>query len=283
MGKTLDINKALNKANKYIEKENFDKALPILEELLKKVEESEPYKDDDYIEYHSFHEKLEGLLYEEFEKTKKEICNIDEPLSDLYLAYGSALLGLEQKEKSKKALLTALRWNPVHPEIYLKLADWSVMYGDAEDVRKYASEALKWAFHMKDIGNCYYYFGWYTYQKEAYAAAFGYYHLCSDLGDGDRKFLSDSEQIMIVTQEKAEPPSLEEMEKYSIQYNVPMAYNSKIVDFVLKMGDEAMADYEPRTAYYFYSILYEMTGSENVREALDVLEEDHGIVPDVDM
>ena len=34
---------------------------------------------------------------------------------------------------------------------------------------------------------------------------------------------------------------------------------------------------------HFYSILYEMTGSENVREALDVLEEDHGIVPDVDM
>ncbi len=62
MGKTLDINKALNKANKYIEKQNFDKSLPILEELVKKVEELEPYKDDDYTEYHSFHEKLEGLL-----------------------------------------------------------------------------------------------------------------------------------------------------------------------------------------------------------------------------
>jgi hypothetical protein len=148
------------------------------------------------------------------------------------------------------------------------------MYGDAEDVRKYASEALKWAFHMKDIGNCYYYFGWYTYQKEAYAAAFGYYHLCSDLGDGDRKFLSDSEQIMIVTQEKAEPPSLEEMEKYSIQYNVPMAYNSKIVDFVLKLGKDAIDDrnetYE--SANYFFSILYEMTGSESIRETMEELD-----------
>ena len=172
-----------------------------------------------------------------------------------------------------------MRWNPVHPEIYLKLADWSVMYGDAEDVRKYASEALKWAFHMKDIGNCYYYFGWYTYQKEAYAAAFGYYHLCSDLGDGDRKFLSDSEQIMIAIQKKAEPPTLEEMEKYSIQYNVPLAYNSKIVDFVLELGKKAMSDEDESdyTAYYFFSILYEMTGSENVREFLEELAEELGI------
>ena len=275
----LQLDEALYESQKYMDNYEWDKALPILEKMVKKVEELAPYKDDDYTEYHSFHEKLEGLLYEEFEKTKKEICNIDEPLSDLYLAYGSALLGLEQKEESKKALLTALRWNSVHPEIYLKLADWSVMYGDAEDVRKYASEALKWAFHMKDIGNCYYYFGWYTYQKEAYAAAFGYYHLCSDLGDGDRKFLSDSEQIMIAIQKKAEPPTLEEMEKYSIQYNVPLAYNSKIVDFVLELGKKAMSDEDESdyTAYYFFSILYEMTGSENVREFLEELAEELGI------
>ena len=275
----LQLDEALYESQKYMDNYEWDKALPILEKMVKKVEELAPYKDDDYTEYHSFHEKLEGLLYEEFEKTKKEICNIDEPLSDLYLAYGSALLGLEQKEESKKALLTALRWNSVHPEIYLKLADWSVMYGDAEDVRKYASEALKWAFHMKDIGNCYYYFGWYTYQKEAYAAAFGYYHLCSDLGDGDRKFLSDSEQIMIAIQKKAEPPTLEDMEKYSIQYNVPLAYNSKIVDFVLELGKKAMSDEDESdyTAYYFFSILYEMTGSENVREFLEELAEELGI------
>ncbi len=279
----LQLDEALYESQKYMDNYEWDKALPILEKMVKKVEELEPYKDDDYTEYHSFHEKLEGLLYEEFEKPMKEVCNISDPISDLYLAYGSALLGLEQKEESKEALLTALHWNPVHPAIHLQLADWERYYGEAEGVIKCASEAMKWAFHMKDIGNCYYYFGWYTYRKGAYAAALGYYHLCSDLGDGWRKLFSDSDQMMIVIQGKAEPPTLEEMEKYSIQYNVPLACNSKIVDFVLKMGDEAMADYEPRTAYYFYSILYEMTGSENVRKALDVLEEDHGIVPDVDM
>ncbi|WP_027407632.1 hypothetical protein [Anaerovibrio sp. RM50] len=275
MENALLINKkALKKAMKYVDNNQFEKALPVVEKLVAKFEKSNTYKDDENTEYYSFHEKLEELLYEEFAKPEKEICNIEQPISDLYLAYGSALLGLEHKEESKKALRAALRWNPVHPEIYLKLADWSVMYGDAEDVRKYASKALKWAFHMKDIGNCYYYFGWYTYQKEAYAAAFGYYHLCSDLGDGDRKFLSDSEQIMIAIQKKAEPPSLEEMEKYSIQYNVPLAYNSKIVDFVLKLGKDAIDDrnetYE--SANYFFSILYEMTGSESVRETMEELD-----------
>jgi len=149
MGKILDIDEALDKAQKYIEKLDFDKALPILEELVKKVEESEPYKDDEHTEYHSFHEKLEELLYEEFEWPFKEVCNIPEPLSDLYLAYGSALLGLKKKKKSKEALLTALRWNPAHSEIYMKLADWAVRYRDDEALHKYASDAMKWSFHKK--------------------------------------------------------------------------------------------------------------------------------------
>ena len=274
MGKTLDIDEALDKAQKYIEKLDFDKALPILEELVKKVEESEPYKDDEHTEYHSFHEKLEELLYEEFEWPFKEVCNIPEPLSDLYLAYGSALLGLKKKKKSKEALLTALRWNPAHSEIYMKLADWAVRYRDDEALCKYASDAMKWSFHKKDIGNSYYYLGRYAMNKKAYSAALGYFHLCSDNGDGDRQFLSDSEQMMIALKGKGEMPTLEEMEKYSIKYNIPLGYNSKIVDFVLKLGKDAIDDrnetYE--TAIYFFSILYEMTGSESIRETIEELD-----------
>ncbi|WP_027407163.1 hypothetical protein [Anaerovibrio sp. RM50] len=281
MEHAIQINKkALERAMKHIDNSQFDKALPVVEKLVAKFEKLNTYKDDENTEYHSFHEKLEELLYEEFTEPEKEICNIDEPISDLYLAYGSALLGLERKEEAKKALLTALRWNPADPSVHLKFADLEIRNGNNEEVLKYASEAMKWAFHTKDIGNCYYYFGWYAYQKESYAAAFGYYHLCSDIGDGWRKFLSVSEQMMIHINGIAEPPTLEDMEKYSIQLNIPLGYNSKIVDFVLAMGDGAMEDYEPKTAYYFYSILYEITGSENVLETLEELEEEYGIVFD---
>ncbi|ORT98769.1 TPR repeat protein [Anaerovibrio sp. JC8] len=270
----LQLDEALCEAQTKMDINQFDKALPILDKLVKTVEKSEPYKDDEDTEYHSFNEDLEELLYKKFEKPKKDICNISEPISKLYLAYGSALMELKDKEKAKKALLTALHWNPVDPAIHLQLAEWESHYGDKEEVLKCAEEALKWSFHQKNIGNCYYYFGWYMDQIEVHSAALGYYRLCSDWGDGDRKYLSDKETAMLVLNQNTEVPTLMDMETYSIKYNVPLSYNSKIVDFVLEQGNKAASDCDKETAVYFFSILYEMTGSENVKDTLDQLKEE---------
>ena len=98
----LNINGAIDKAASYMDKHKFDKARDVLEKEIKKVEEMALYEDDDFTEYHSFKEKFEEMIYEEFSKPEKDVCNISEPLGELYYLYGKALMELKSKKEAEQ-------------------------------------------------------------------------------------------------------------------------------------------------------------------------------------
>lgn len=268
----LNINGAIDKATSYMEKHKFDKARDVLEKEIKKVEEMGLYEDDDFTEYHSFNEKFEEMIYEEFSKPEKDVCNVSEPLGELYYLYGKALLELKSKKGAEAALQKAVRWNPVCSKYHLQIAELK-RGSDYDGMLKATDEALKWAFSKEDMGNCFLYLGYYFDYKEAHEAAMGCYNICTEWGSPDNRFTAETFMISDKLFNEADIPTYKEMEKYAIQYNVPIAYNGKIVDFAIEQGKKAYSDRDVEKAHYLFSIVYEITDAENVRETLEQLQQ----------
>ena len=86
------VDKSLNEAVESINAGDIDKAVEIMEELVRRVEELDVYKDDDENEYHSFDEPFEEVLYRNVIKPKKNIRQAEIPYGQIYRLYGSLMI-----------------------------------------------------------------------------------------------------------------------------------------------------------------------------------------------
>ena len=92
-----------------IYKKDFDKALSIMEPLVKKFDEADPFQDDQVSEYRNFDESFEEVLYRFRFRPEKDIRHAPVPLTEVYLLYGSLLIDLKRIPEAQEALKRDLR------------------------------------------------------------------------------------------------------------------------------------------------------------------------------
>ncbi len=113
-----------------IYKKDYDKALSIIESVIRKVESLDAFQNDAVSEYYTFNEPFEEVIFQIRNESDKEIRRAPIPFSTMYLLYGNLLFEMKRYNEAQEALRKSLKWNPMS-------ADANFEYIETYKVRQY--------------------------------------------------------------------------------------------------------------------------------------------------
>lgn len=257
-----------------IYKNDFDKALKIIEALVKKIEDMNAFQDDQVSEYHVFEEFFEEVLYQHRNNPEKDIRRAQIPYTEVYLLYGSLLLELKKIPDAQVALEKGLHWNPVSFRIMSEYMETYKIIGDLDRFFALTLDSFKIAFHAKDVARCYRNLGYYFVEKKLYSEAIATYLLSNQFDGQSKQVQSELYYINEMTKSKIKKPSIEDVKKYAEKYGFPMGADGDILGLAFAYGKHFMEQNASNAARYFFSIVYELTNDEEIKKLIDSLPEE---------
>ena len=281
-----EINKALNKDFSKFEKKlnevkkcqiekNFGKALELLEPLIKDMEGMESnglYADDSVSEYYCFDDPMEEVLYAHFNNCQKELRHCDIPYATAYMQYGSLLIDLDRWDDAQKALKKALEWNPSSTHIIFELGETYKHANELDLYFKTIIDAFKYCYEPHSLARAYRNIGYYFIEKELYdeaiAAYFMSYHFeQSELVQNELMYINKISGKEIVQ------PSIDDMKKVADKYGFTIGAHEDVLGIAFAIGKDAMGNGKSgnETAKYFFSIVYNLTGDDDIKQLIDKL------------
>ena len=272
------INDSLNQAEQFLLKKEFNKALKIIEDLILELDENQPYKDDEVSEYYNFEEYFEEVLFQELNKTEKEIRRVPVPYTRIYNIYGYILYELDKFNEAKRCLEIGLGWNPVSFKLMSEYIEILKVKGDLENFFKLTINAFKIAFRPQNVARCFRNLGYYFAEKELYSEAKAAYIMSLQFERDSEQALKELYYVDEKTDHKLEKPPIEKVKEYAAKYSFPIGADIDVLTLAYQKGIKSLENKEPFAARYYFSILYDLTHDPEIKQALDKLpdtESDH--------
>ena len=168
---------ALLQVQKLKQENKREDASKLIKEIIKK--ETLKYEDTDLIEYRSFRNSFELLLYANLyhpynpkKQQKKQIVATQVDLASAYLVFGAMMLEQRQYDKAIDILRKGLFYNPVNIQLMFALAD---AYKGKKYMKSYLaviSMAHSCVIRKTDIARIYRYYSKYYLEMKDYDTAF---------------------------------------------------------------------------------------------------------------
>ena len=192
---------ALMQVQRLKQENKREDALKLIKEIIKK--ETVKYTDTDLVEYHSFRNSFEILLYANLfhpynpeKQEKKQIVGTQVDLASAYLVFGVMMLEQRQYDKAIDIFWEGLKFNPVNVQLLFALSD---AYKGKNYLKSYLaviSRAHSCAIRKADISRIYRCYANYYTQMKDYDTAISlvYAAKCFD-AQGFTQALREIEQI----------------------------------------------------------------------------------------
>lgn len=267
-----DLNKVLEQVRGKVRRDHFDQAAELLEKVVAEIEKDEDYQDGEDYELHRFREPFEDVLYREIYSPTKELKQVDQPVGEVYLQYANALFELERFDEAKTAIQAAIRWNPTNVKNYFELMEIYKREGDLEKFFEMAINSFGIAFIPQDIARCYRNLAYYFLEKKAYEEALN----CVVMSMNFDPNAKQGEQLLYFISEvggrNVPQPSFESLQRFGEQYGFPAGASPDVVSLAYSYAKRYEAIDNKDGMRYFYGILYNLTGDEEIKAILDRLD-----------
>ncbi len=271
------MDEQLEKAEFYLYKKDFDKAIAAIEPLVEKLDmltESGAFQNDSVSEYYCFTELFQEVLQHHLSGSKKTFRNAPIPFSKVYGRYGIVLVDLKRYEEAGIALEKSLRWNPVDADIMFEYAETFKLRGNLEKFFEFTKAAFRIAYHPTAVARCYRNLGYYFSEKKLWDVAAACIIMSTQYVPNDMNAQSELYYIEHMSGEKIKEPTLEDFEKYAMDYGFPNGADDDILGLAVQFGKHFLEEGNNDLAQYFLTIFYELTEDEQVKEILKQLGED---------
>lgn len=232
---TSGIYAVLEEVRFNIFKKDFNKALELIENLVKKTEHYPMYQDDSVTEYFSFDAPFEYFMYVEGYKKEKEIKWIEYPFSAIYSQYGALLIDLKHYDEANKMLGKALRWNPMSSKIGYEYAETFKLLGQMDKYIEATRKAFSTAYTKKEVARGYRNWGYYFIELEKYQAAIGCYLLSLQYDEESKNAQSEIYYIHQKTNGAIKPPKVKKFHKIAKREKIPMGVDPCVLELQLHM------------------------------------------------
>jgi len=266
------IQAAIEEVEFQMYKKNYSRAFGILESIIRKLEtdkgELKMFRDDSVSEYHHFRNPLEEILYKELAKPKRTLRRIPEDIGQLYFIYGNLLFELKRFDEASVALKKAIMINPINVDAIFELAEISKLCGSLEDYYATSKKCLSLSYTGKSLARCYRNIGFYFVELKEYDVATALFHVSMNYDRQTTMAQSELYYIQQLTGETAPVPSIDEVNKVFEKYNLQLGPSNLIVSIAATLGKDAEKRGHFGAARFFYSILYDLTFDDEVREWL---------------
>lgn len=267
------IHAVLDEVRFNIYKKDYEKALELMENLVKKTEENPLYQNDSVTEYFSFATPFEFFMYVQLHKADKEIKWIEYPYSSIYLQYGSLLIDLKRYQEANLILEKAVRWNPMSAKILFEYAESFKILGQLDDYIEVTKRGFSVAYTRNEVARAYRNWGYYFIEQEKYQAAIGCYLLSLEYEKDSKGAQSELFYIHQKTNGSVKQPTIEELEQIAEEEGFSLEINEDVLGIAFAYGKHFLEEGEMDGARVMFEIVYELTYDETVKDILDKLPE----------
>ena len=244
----------LQKADQLLKAKEYEKALEITAELVKKADDLPMFRDDTQTAYYSFWELFEEILYKQIYKPTKEIKRADYPFSTIYYLHGCALHGLERYEEEEKYLEAARKWNPINSKIVLQYTENLKERGKLEELFVITKDLLMYTFHKDDLARCYRNLGYYFFENEKYKEAVAAYILSLKYDNDSEDAISDLYHIRTEAGIAAEDLKDEDILAIAKEYVFIPGVSKEVLQMAYGIGNRSLENGQKVAAKYFLGI-----------------------------
>ena len=265
------MNAAFGEAKYSIYKKDYDKALDILEAIIKNIESSDMYVNDSLSEYFSFADPFEKVLYEITAQSKKTVHEVAVPFAGIYRTYGSVLAEMRRYEEARAALEKARRWNPMNAQIAFAYGDLLKNAGELDRFYELTKEIFGFAFTSNAVARCYRNLGYFFSAKELYKEAIGCYLMSLEFDQESRSGQTELYNILRKTKGDVFEPTMDELREYGETYGFPIGPDPEVVSLAYALGKRFIDERDFELAEFFLNIAYELTGDPDIRMMIDTL------------
>lgn len=249
-------------------KEDYDKALSLIEPLIHEIDEKSIHQDDSVSEYYSFNEAFEEILYKEISHPEREVRRAPTPYSNIYFLYGNLLVEMERIEEAEEALKKALRWNPCSSQVRFEYIETLKMQKRLEDYQKEVCNAFQYIFYPSFLARAYRDLGYYFIDKEMYPEAVTMYQLSLHFDPDNKVAVSELYYIEQSVGKQVNPLSMEELTSLAEKYGFPVGPDQRVLELSYGLGNYLYKNNDPEHAKYFLQIAYYLTHDDELKELI---------------
>ena len=270
---TLGIETSLEEAEFQMYKNNYNKALEIIEPLIAKIEEKGWYKSDSVSDYRCFDNIFEEIIYKEIFKPSKDVRKIPENYTKAYYIYGIILFELKKYNEARKILEKANEYNPVSTDVLFELSETYKVKQEWDGYLRINNDCLKYAYSSKALARCYRNYGFYFIEKTNYDMAAMLFFLSMNYDEDSKMAQSELLYISKKTGEMPHPTSIENTMKLLKIHNIQSGANQLILGLAYSIAKVAQESKNNNMAKNFYEIFYDLTKDDEIKNIIDSLDE----------
>lgn len=271
----LGISTVIEEAEFQIYRKNFDKALEILEALIAKGEDENGNRiifiDDTVSEYHAFDNYFEEILYKELFQPTRTVRNMPENFYQLYSIYGALLVELKHFDEAKVALEKAIEINPIGVDAIFELAEISKLNSEWDQYLALTKRCLHVAYTGKHVSRCFRNFGYYYVEQKDFNLAAALYLVS---GEYDKETTMSQSQLFYIQHVSGKPiPKFTHATicKLFEKEGIPTGPNNDVIGIAYSLGKLMADNGNNEGARYLFSIVYDLTESDEIKAMLDSL------------
>ena len=265
----------IEEAEFQIHKKNFSRALEILESAIKDIEDDNGrlrrYFDDSVSEYHHFRNYLEEVLYIQTTKPERTVREMPENIGYLYHVCGFLYFETGRFDEAKVVLEKARKINPVDTEAIFELGEIYKRNGEWDHYLELSELGLSLSYTRSNLARSYRNLGFYYIEQQKYDVATALYHMSMFY---DPKSIAAQSELFIIqqiTNKVSSVPSSDDIEKILEENKIQLGPNVLILEIAEAIGAMAEEGGHYEAARHYYSVLYDLTLSEEVKKHMDNL------------
>ena len=265
----LGLEAVAEEARFNIYKKNWPKALELIEGVIDTLENKFlSFADDKVSEYHFFRNILEEIIYKELYKPAKDVRRIPEDYAEIYYLYGTILFELKRYDEAEVVLQKAMRVNPVRTDIISELSEIYKIRKDWGEYLSLSKRMLNCAYASEGVAKALRNLGYYFSEQRDFDTATAMYILSYQF---EQSPFANTELMYIQQQTGRQivPPSQEEMQKIFSMHEIPMGANKDILGIAYALAKEAEKQDVKDSARFFYNIIFDLTGDDEIKKLLD--------------
>jgi len=261
---------AIKEIKYQIYEKNPRRALVLCTELIKKIESGPMPSDDNVTTFLDFSTPMERILYSYNKRPEKRIMPPFGPYGEIYFLLGNTLIELGRTEYARTALEKALRWNPASCDFAFEYIETFKMLGELDEFFRLTVEQFKYSYTPYHVARCLRNLGYYFIEKGELTVAYGCY-MQSLRYEDSQGAAAELYYIQSLAEEGFTPPSDEEITAAAEKYGYPNGPHDSVIGLLYEISQECIKDDEYELAAYYFELLCDLTGDEEMRAFLEQL------------
>jgi tetratricopeptide (TPR) repeat protein len=270
---SVGIETTIEEAEFQMYKNNYNKALEIMEPLIASLETKGWYKDDSISEYRCFENILEEIMYKTIFQPTKDIRKISENYTNAYYKYGIILFELKKCNEARQMLEKANRYNPVSTDVLFELSETYKVNQEWDEYLKINNSCLQYAYSSKALARCYRNYGFYFIEQSNYKMAAVLFYVSMNYEEDSKAAQSELLYISNILGEAPKFPIIENVIESLEKYNIQIGPNKLILNLAYSIAKTAQKNNNNNMAKNFYKIFYDLTKDKDVKNIIDSIDE----------